>query len=124
MPSDYRVTVVEPERLHLAGHMLAGVLRRACAEPRRARKAARIRGTVAIDAGGMQLCLEFGPEEVRVRAGSCDRPRAAIRAPLDALLDTALGRRMVRHFLAGRLRVRGSPLALARLLGVLGGNGG
>jgi hypothetical protein len=124
MQSGYRVTVVEPARLHLAGHLLAGVLRRSCADPRRARKAARIRGTVAIDAGGMQVCLEFGPQEVRVRAGGCDRPRASIRAPLDALLDTALGRRMVRHFLAGRLRVRGGPLVLARLLGVLGGKGG
>lgn len=124
MQPGYRVVVVEPERLHLAGHMLAGVLRRACADPRRARKAARIRGAVAIDAGGMRMCLEFGPEEVRVRAGGCDRSRASIRAPLDALLDTALGRRLVRNFLAGRLRVRGGPVTLARLLGLMAGDGG
>lgn len=120
MRPEYRVCVLEPERLHLAGHMLAGVLRRACADPRRARKAARIRGAVAIDAGGMRACVEFGANEVRVRAGVCERPRASIRAPLDALLDVALGRRMVRHFLAGRLRARGGPVTLARLLGVLG----
>ncbi|NMC72002.1 MAG: hypothetical protein GYA57_18370, partial [Myxococcales bacterium] len=61
-----------------------------------------------------------GTDEVRVRAGACDRPRASIRAPLDALLDVALGRRLVRHFLAGRLHARGGPVTLARLLGVLG----
>jgi len=120
MRSAYGVSVVRPERLHLAGHMLATVLRRACADPRRARRASRIRGAVAVDAGGMRTCLEFETGGVRVCAGACDHPRASIRAPLDVLLDVALGRRLVRHFLAGRLRARGGPLTLARLLGVLG----
>jgi len=117
--SGYRVTLVEPERLHLAGHMVAGLLRRNVADPRCAAKAAKVRGTVAVDAGGMKLCLEFGENEVRVRAGEAERPRARISAPLDALLGVALGRGVVGAFLRGRVKAAGNPLVLLRLLGLM-----
>lgn len=117
--SEYGVRILDPEGVHLAGHMLASMLRRACADPRRVRTAARIRSVVLVDAGGMLTSLDFGTEEVCVRAGACDRPRAVIRARLDVLVDAALWRRGIRHALAGRLRVRGSPTTLARLLRVL-----
>jgi len=121
----YRVTLVEPERLSLAGHMVAGLLRRNVADPRCAARAAKVRGTVAVDAGGMKLCLEFGEDEVRVRGGEADHPRASIAAPLDALLGVALGKGVVGAFLRGRVKARGNPLVLWRLLGLMkAGEGG
>jgi hypothetical protein len=119
MGAAYRVTMVEPERLSLAGHMIAGLLRRNVADQRLARKAARVRGEVAVDAGGMKLCLEFGEGEVRVRGGESERPRASVRAPLDALLDAALGRGMAGNVLRGRVRLGGNPFVLLRLIVLL-----
>jgi hypothetical protein len=116
MTASYRVSVVEPDRLSLAGHMVASLLRRSCAGERNAARAARVRGDVAVNAGGMKLCLEFSRDEVRVRAGDSTDPRASIVAPLDVLLDTALGRGVVGNFLRGRVRARGNPLVLWRMM--------
>ncbi len=116
MTASYRVSVVEPDRLSLAGHMVASLLRRSCVDERNAARASRVRGDVAVDAGGMRLCLEFGRDEVRVRAGESAHPRASIVAPLDVLLDTALGRGVVGNFLRGRVRARGNPLVLWRMM--------
>jgi hypothetical protein len=112
----FRVAVVDPGRLSLAGHMVASLLRRSCADPVLAARAARLRGAVGVDAGGMRVCLEFGGGEVRVRSGACDRPRASLSAPLDALLDVALGHGTVGHVLRRRVRVGGDPFLLLRLL--------
>ncbi|MBI5501099.1 MAG: SCP2 sterol-binding domain-containing protein [Deltaproteobacteria bacterium] len=119
MVPPYRVTLVEPERLSLAAHMVAGLLRRNLVDARCAARAARVRGAVVVDAGGMKLCLEFGASEVRVRGGEADHPRARIAAPLDALLGVALGRGVVGAFLRGRVKARGNPLVLWRLLGLM-----
>jgi len=123
MASTYRVTVDEPDRLHLAGQMVASLLRRSCADPARAAKAARLRGPVNVDAGGMRLVLDFGRGEVRIRAGAAERPRASVAAALSVLLDVALGRGLVGHVLRRRVRVRGSPLVLWRMIGLMRARG-
>ena len=110
------VEIVEPETMSLLGLMLASVLSRRAAEIR----GTGLRGDIRIDAGGMQVTLRFTDGKVAIsRRPPAGAPIASIRGTLSALLDAALGRGRVRAWLAGQLRVRGSPLALLRLLALL-----
>ncbi|MFC1642417.1 hypothetical protein ACFL5O_06985 [Myxococcota bacterium] len=112
-----RLTLVEPERMNLLGLMLASLISRRLADPVARRHANQLRGHVAIAAGGMQVAIYFEPGRVEVSRGPASkRPVARIRGTLMALLDAALGRRRVLHFLCGRIRVWGGPLALWHML--------
>ncbi|MCC6994664.1 MAG: hypothetical protein IT370_08655 [Deltaproteobacteria bacterium] len=109
-----KVRVLEPERMSLPGLMLQGILERARAAP-----SSRLRGEVLVDADGAQVTLRFSDQLVEITRAPAVRPVAVVRGTLRALLDAALGRGRVRAWLAGRLRVRGGPLTLLRLLGAL-----
>jgi hypothetical protein len=109
-----RVEIADPETMSLLGLMLASVLGRSLGD-----KVPRLRGDVAIDGGGMQVTLHFDDDGVIISRRPAARPIARVRGTLTALLDAALGRGRVRAWLAGRLHVGGSPLALLRLLALL-----
>lgn len=110
------VEIADPDRMSLAGLLVASVLRRNLADPALASRAGRLRGAVGVDAGGMLLGLEFSGDGVRVSRGLPERPRVTILAPLDALLDVALGAGAVGAFLRRRVRFRGNPFLALRLL--------
>ena len=114
VPARARVEVVEPERMNLLGLMLAGMIDRRLGEG-----GSRLRGDVLVQAGKMQVTLRFSDRGVAVTRVPAERPIARIRGTLRALLDAALGRGRVRAFLTGRLRVRGWPLPILRLLRLL-----
>jgi len=114
-----RVEIVDPDRMSLAGLMVGSLLGRNLADERLAARARRMRGPVAVDAGGMRLVLEFGGDTVRVRRGECERPRVTVTATLDALLDVALGGGAVGAFLGRRVRFRGNPFVALRMLPLL-----
>lgn len=114
------VTLVDPDRMNLLGLMLASLLRRRLEQPRARRYAERLHGCVAIQAGGMQITLHFARDRIQIERGpSRVRTIAAIRGSLIALLDAALGRRRVHHFLRGELVAWGWPTTLWQLLSLV-----
>jgi hypothetical protein len=112
---EYAVRVVEPERMSLLGLMVAGMLERVLRDPGAVRHAMGIDGPVALEAGGMQVHLRFGPREVSVTRGPVARPVARLRGSLRAFLDAAIGRRRVEHVVRGQLRLGGRPRPLLHL---------
>ena len=108
------VTIDDPARMNLLGLVLRGVLERSLA-----RRPSRLRGEVRISADGMEATLRFHDGGVELRREGQGRPRARISGSLASFIDAALGRGRIRAWLSGRLRVRGGPLTLARLLRVL-----
>jgi hypothetical protein len=120
--SEYsKVTVVEPERMNLLGLMLRSVIERRLASPFTARATRFLRGDVVIDASGMRVTLRFGGDKVVItREPPAGKPVVEIRGTLVGLLDAALQRNRVRHFLRRELEPRGRPLQLLSLLLLLG----
>lgn len=119
---DARVRIDRPERMSLLGLMLASVLSRALADPRRRRHASGLCGDIVVRASGMQVTLQFDATGVTItRASPSKRPLATVTGTLTALLDGALGKRRLAHFLRGDLRLRGGPMALWHLLSLLRG---
>jgi hypothetical protein len=115
------VVVVEPDRMNVAGLMLSSVLERRLSSARGARALHRLCGTVVIDASGMRVAVVFDRRRVAIqRAAPAGRVAARIQGTLTALLDAALGRRVLHHLLTGQLRARGGPLVLWRVLQLLG----
>jgi hypothetical protein len=114
------VTVIEPDRMNVLGLMLASVLERRLDSERGARTLRKLCGTVVIDSNGMRVALVFDRRSVAIRRSApAGRVRAQIRGTLMALLDAALGRRLVHHLLTGRLRARGGPFVLWHVLRLL-----
>jgi hypothetical protein len=113
------VVVVEPERMSVLGLILASLLRRRLAEPSARRHAHAMRGDVLVEASGMHVTLSFEPGRIWISRGAAAHPRARIRGTLAALLGAALGHDRLRNVLTGQLRVRGSALALWRLLALM-----
>jgi hypothetical protein len=111
------VTIADPERMSMLGLMLASLLERRLAGRVPARLARFLRGTIVVNASGMQVTLSFDGSGVEVsREPPPGRPTAEIKGSLAGMLDAALGRDRVRHFLSGDLRVRGRPDCLVGLL--------
>lgn len=119
-PSAPDVVLVEPESMNLLGLMLGSVIRRQLLDANARRHARALRGEIAVNAGGMQIVIVFGPNEISISTQlSARRPRTRIQGTLIALLDAALGRRRLSHVLRGELFAWGSPWALWHLLGLL-----
>jgi hypothetical protein len=107
------VAVAQPERMNLLGLLLRGLLERRL----RAGRPPSLTGDVLVDAGGMRVTIRFSGGSVEItRDPPAARPIAQIRGTLRAFLDLAVGRGWLRSVLAGRIRPRGNPLALLRLL--------
>jgi hypothetical protein len=118
-PQESLVSVEAPDRMNLLGLMLASVLARRLAVPEAARHARCLAGDVIIDAEGMWVMLHFENGTVSIRRSSPERRIAHLSGTLTALLDAALGRNRIRHFLGGRLSARGRPMALWHLLALV-----
>lgn len=115
------VKMFEPERMNLLGLMLSALLARRLDDPAGVRHARALRGDVLLQASGMQVTLRFRSGLIEVDRRVSDKSRARVQGTLTALLGAALGRDRVRNFLAGRLRIRGGPLTLWHVLGLIKG---
>ena len=112
-----KVTVVDPERMNLLGLMLRSIIERRLHDKRTVMLTRFLRGDIVINASGMVVTLSFGGDKVVIsREPPKGRPVAEIKGTLVGMLDAALGRRRVQHFVQGDLRPRGRPLALLQLL--------
>lgn len=110
------VTIDDPPRMNLLGLMLGNLIERnlAAHEPLR-RRLARLKGTVAVQAGEMRVTLCFGGGALAIRRGADPSARASIAGSMDTLLGLAQGRGMIGPVLAGRLKPRGNLLFLLRV---------
>jgi hypothetical protein len=110
------VRVAEPGRASLLALFLRSILERRLA----GRTALPIEGDVLVEGGRMRVRITFRPGEVLLGDGPLEGSyRARIRGDLASLLDFALGRRRIAHFLSGRIEAEGPIrllLSLSRLL--------
>jgi hypothetical protein len=119
-PEHATIHIVELERMNLLGLMLRSLLERQLHDPRAQRHFDALSGAVEIEARGMQVALAFEQDDVEIRrGGSPVRPIARIRGTLTAVLDAALGRHLLGHFLRGELSAWGKPLALWHLFALM-----
>jgi hypothetical protein len=113
---EVRVVLEDPARMNLLGLILRSLLSRNLRDPRRARRAAGLRGVIAIQAGDMQIGLCAEPGQLTLRRGAPARPRARVRGSLPVFLDLALGGSLLKPLLDGEVSVGGNLLLLLRLL--------
>lgn len=114
-----RVTIVDPPTMSLLGLLLGSLVERRAADPTMARKIARLRGDVVVEAGKMVITLSFRQGQVSVSRGACQTPRARVSGSMEALLRIALGGGMVAPWLQGRIRTQGNLLLLLRMMPLL-----
>jgi hypothetical protein len=110
------VTVDRPESMNLLGLLMRGLLEENLRVPANARAAARMRGEVAVEAGGMEVTLRFADGGITVLPGASGRPRARVRGGMQDLLSMVTGGGLVGPVLAGRVRIGGNPFVLLRML--------
>jgi hypothetical protein len=114
------VEVTQPERMNLLGLLLRGLLERRLLDGARP----PLRGDVLVDAGGMRVTLRFAETSVEItRDPPAGRPIARITGTLRAFLELAVGRGWLRSLLARRIRPRGNPVTLLRLLRLFSAKG-
>lgn len=109
------VRVRDPQTMTMMGLLLSGLLEGAL-EDERSRLLPRIRGDVWVRAGQMWVTLRFTPEGIEIVRGREGTPVASVEGEMRALVEVTAGRLPIVPFLAGRLRARGAPLLLLRLL--------
>jgi hypothetical protein len=121
------LTIADPERMSLLGHMLGGILETSLARRETAAVARRLRGSLGVTAGRMSVTLVFGEQGITIERGLATGLRARVRGSLDGLLQVSLGKGPVRAFLAGDMSFSGNPffaLAVLPLFRAPGANGG
>lgn len=118
-----KVVFAPAERMNLLGYILRSLLERALTSPRQVRRVRRVKGPIEIGASSMRIVLVATGEEVVLRVPDTGEagPRsiARVHGDLEALLSLALGRRLVRNMIRGRLRVGGRVWRLLPLLFLL-----
>jgi hypothetical protein len=105
--------------MHLLGLILRSLLQRNLKDPKKARRAAGLRGAVAVQAGEMKLRLDFQPGKLILARGHGQKTRARVKGSLETFLDIALGGSLIQPFVDGQLSIGGNPLFLLRLLPLL-----
>jgi hypothetical protein len=119
LPSPVALEVEDLPDMHLLGLILRSLITRNLADPKKALRAARLRGIAAVQAGEMKLTLDCQPGKLVLRRGHPEKARARVKGSLAAFLDIALGGGLVRPVLDGDISVGGNPFFLLRLLPLL-----
>jgi len=105
--------------MNLLGLLLGSLVERRASIPAMARKIAKLRGDVVVEASKMVITLSFADGHVTVSRGPSDRPSARVSGSMEALLRIALGGGMVGPWLAGRIRTHGNLILLLRMMPLL-----
>ena len=103
------------DRMSLLGLALETSLRRAYAGP----SAPRLEGTIALQAGGMELTLRFSPSAVEIRQGTPRKYHARLSGELVPLVELAAGKLPVSAFFSNRVRASGDLRLLWRFARLL-----
>jgi hypothetical protein len=115
------VAIENPETANLLGLILQSLIEGNLADPRKAARARKIRGTVLVQAGAMRVSLHCQEGRFTIARGHADgeAARARVRGNLEAFLEIALGGNMVGPVLRGEVKVGGNLLMLLKLLPLL-----
>ncbi|MBI3271316.1 MAG: hypothetical protein HYZ53_20135 [Planctomycetes bacterium] len=113
------VKCVSPERSSLVSFFLESLLGRKLATPQGARAFAGLDRVFLLDAGGVKTTLRCKGGTIEIHPGEAGAWDAGISADLATLLAVGLGGDYLWPVLSGRLRLRGNPLLLLPLLGLL-----
>jgi hypothetical protein len=81
------VVIDDPERMHLLGLLMQGLLAESLAAPGRARIAAHLSGDLRAQAGRMVATLRFDRGRVTILAGKRPRPKAWVKGTMAGMLD-------------------------------------
>ena len=111
-----RVEVEHPESISLMGLLMRGLIEENLRIEANARRVARMRGDVAVQAGGMAVTLSFGDGGVTIRGGTPEHPAARVSGGMEDLLGMVTGGGLVGPVLSGRVRIGGNPFMLLRIL--------
>ena len=118
-PSRAAFEIERRDEMSLLGLMLGEVIAANLGQPRGAALAQKLRGAVAVRAGGMAVTIRFDRGRVTVARGLDPRVTARVKGSLDALLQVALGRGAIKSFLAGEIGFGGNPFFLLKALPLL-----
>lgn len=113
-----QVTLHEPARAHLMAFFVRSLLERRMAVPAIAQRAQSIRGRFSLEGSGMRAVVSFSERGIEIACGE-GAADAGVRGELATLLGVCLGKGYVLPVLTGRLGLRGNPLKLLPLLGIL-----
>ena len=114
-----KLNYVDRDSLNLLGLMLGGILEENIASPRGSDLVRKLRGTVGVTEGKMQITLRFHEDGITVVRGIEPGTRARVKGSLDGLLQVSLGRGAVRSFLAGEVSFSGNPIFVLKMLPLL-----
>jgi hypothetical protein len=110
------VVIEDAPRMNLLGLLLGSIIERQAQQEPARKRLARLRGALVVKAGEMSITLSFSDGRVTVSRGAAKAPRAVVEGSMQALMNVALGGGLVGPWLAGRLRTRGNPLLLLKVL--------
>ncbi|HEY3358748.1 MAG TPA: hypothetical protein VGQ83_36205, partial [Polyangia bacterium] len=89
------VRLDQPESMNLLGLLLRSILERRLTDPRARRRAARLRGELAVRAGRMRVTVRFTGAAIEITRVAAARPRARVEGSMAGVLAVALGRGIV-----------------------------
>ncbi len=115
-PERALVVIDDAPRMNLLGLLLGSIIERQAQQEPARKRLARLRGALVVKAGEMSITLSFADGRVTVSRGAAKAPRAVVEGSMQALMNVALGGGLVGPWLAGRLRTRGNPLLLLKVL--------
>jgi hypothetical protein len=113
------VRLRNPREMNVLGLLMNGFLGAALRNPSLAARARSMRGDVWLRAGKMWTTLSFDGNGIEIVRGRTETRRAEVGGEMDTLLGVVTGAGMVGPFLAGKIRIGGTPLFLLRMLPIL-----
>ncbi|HOX36623.1 MAG TPA: hypothetical protein PL033_01435 [Candidatus Brocadiia bacterium] len=110
------VEIVEPEKMHLMGLMLAHLFEKNLSKPGAADRLKSKDSRIGIGAGGMKITLHMSDGRVIVSKGFEGRIAARVEGTMDGFMAFGVHRSMVGPYLQGKLKIAGNPFALLPML--------
>jgi len=113
------VVMQDPERMNLLGLILKSILEINLTEEKKARKAAKIRGKIGVQAGEMKVTLHCDSGKFKIVRGHEEKSNARVRGGLKPFLEIALGGGLVQPVIDGEVKIGGNPFLLLKLIPLL-----
>lgn len=112
----HHVEIIQPERMHLMGLMLASLFEKNLSRPGAIERLKGKNTKIGISAGGMKITLHLKDGNIIIRNGFEGRLDAKVEGTMDGFMAFGVHRRMIGPWLKGKLRVSGNPFALLPML--------
>jgi len=113
------VNVEKIESMNLLGLILKSILEGNLADEKKAGKAAKIRGDIAVQAGDMKITLKCDGGTFAITRGHADKTNAKVRGGLKPFLNIALGGGLIQPVIDGDVKIGGNPFLLLKLIPLL-----